>query len=181
MIKTLRTAAWLAVIAITAAYAGFWAQHHWQSSGRTVPDAPILAAEITLTGLDGQTRKLSDYRGKLVLVNFWATWCSPCVAEMPLLMEAQNTYGPRGLQVLGPALDDRASIEAFVQKLGIRYPVGVDYAQADAAMKQFANEQGALPYSVLISPDGEVIQTLLGGLNKEQLKQLLEPQLPISF
>lgn len=179
MIKTLRTAAWLAVIAVAAAYAGFWVQHHWQTSGRAVPDATILAAEITLTGLDGQTRKLSDYRGKLVLVNFWATWCSPCVAEMPLLMEAQNTYGARGLQVLGPALDDRASIEAFVKKLGISYPIGVDYAQADLAMKQLANDTGALPYSVLISPRGEVLQTFLGGLKKEQLKQLLEPHLPL--
>lgn len=176
--KKIRTAAWLAVIALAAAWGGHWAQQEW--AARQTEPASLVPA-VKLTDLAGKTHQLTDYRGKLVLLNFWASWCAPCVHELPLLVKAQADYGARGFQVLGPALDDQPSIEGMVAKFGISYPVMGDYNEVDAAMKALGNNQGALPYSLLISPEGKVLQVVLGGLKEVELKTWIEQHLPQGF
>lgn len=85
-----------------------------------LPDAP----DFELQTVDGKTARLRDYRGKAVLLNFWATWCVPCKDEMPWLIEFQKQYGPKGLVVLGIAMDDPpAPVRKFAQKMGVNYPV----------------------------------------------------------
>lgn len=173
--RTLRRAGWIAVISVAAIYLGYWTAQQLPSSGA---DVGTMAADFTLTDLDGKAQKLSDYRGKLVLVNFWASWCAPCIAELPLLVEAQTLYGPRGLQILGPAMDDVASAQPLAVKLGVNYPVMADFAHVDGAMRALGNEMGALPYSVLIDGDGRVIRSILGGLHREDLQKIAETHLP---
>ena len=84
-----------------------------------------LAPDFALASLDGKTLKLSDYRGKAVLLNFWATWCEPCKIEMPWFVDLQKKYGPQGLQVVGIAMDDASpkEIGEFAQKMNVNYPV----------------------------------------------------------
>src|SRR5207245_133630 len=83
------------------------------------------APEFTLQSLDGNTVRLADFRGKGVLLNFWATWCQPCKIEMPWFVELQKQYGPQGLQVVGVAMDDASpeDIGKFAKDLGVNYPV----------------------------------------------------------
>src|SRR5438309_10113238 len=83
------------------------------------------APEFTLQSLDGKTVHLADFRGKGVLLNFWATWCQPCKIEMPWFVELQKKYGPQGLQVVGIAMDDASEqdIAKFAQNMGVNYPV----------------------------------------------------------
>lgn len=171
--KLLRTIGWAAVLAVLAATAGFWAQRHL--SNNTLINTP--APEIVLNDLEGKPHHLADWRGKLLLVNFWASWCAPCLDEMPLLVAAQTQYAARGLQVIGPAMDEVESVQRIAARFGINYPVMADYAQVDAAMKLLGNEYGGLPFSVLISRDGRVLETLLGGLREDQLQRLLEANL----
>lgn len=164
-----------AAVSLLAGTVGFGVARHWlgDSSGLRGEPAPA----ITLTDLGGQTRTLAEWQGKLVLVNFWASWCAPCIDEIPLLVEAQARYGARGLQIVGPAFDEPGSIKPMVERFHINYPVSADLTQADTAARALGNSMGGLPYSVLISRDGRVLRTILGGLQRDELKKLLEEHL----
>jgi len=165
----------MAVVSAAAIYLGYWAAQQLPASGA---DVGTMAADFTLTDLSGKAQKLSDYRGKLVLVNFWASWCAPCIEELPLLVEAQKLYGPRGLQILGPAMDDAAAAQPLAARLGVNYPVMADFAQVDGVMRALGNEMGALPYSVLVDGEGKVLRSILGGLHREDLQKIAETHLP---
>jgi peroxiredoxin len=84
-----------------------------------------MAPDFDLKSLDGKTVRLSDFRGKAVLLNFWATWCQPCKIEMPWFVELQKQYGPQGLQVIGIAMDDASEqdIAKFAKDMGVNYPI----------------------------------------------------------
>src|SRR6476659_2967990 len=84
-----------------------------------------VAPDFTLQSLDDKTVHLSDFRGKAVLLNFWATWCQPCKIEMPWFEELQKQYGPQGLQIIGVAMDDasREDIAKFAKDVGVSYPI----------------------------------------------------------
>lgn len=173
--KALRQSGWVAVVTVLALAAGFGVER-WLNNGERTLDKPAPA--LVLNDLDGNPQALEQWRGKLLLVNFWAGWCAPCIDEIPLLVEAQSVYGPRGLQIIGPAMDDVDAVRALAAKLRINYPLMADFQQVDAALGTLGNEQGALPYSVLISADGRIVKTILGGLKKAELQALIEDHLP---
>ncbi len=127
-----------------------------------------------LPGLDGNTHHVSQWDGRVLLLNFWATWCAPCREEMPMLDELQDEYGERGFQVVGVALDNPGDVQAFTEKLGIGYPILVDNAAGDDLARRYGNTQGVLPYSVLIDRDGTIREYLYGVLEKESMERRLE-------
>lgn len=162
------------LLALTAGAAGFGAYRLYESA--TAADHPLLgqpAPDVVLAEQDGRALPLSNWRGRWVLVNFWASWCAPCMEELPLLVEAQRRYGAQGLQIVGPALDEREAVSAVSARLGITYPVMADFARADAAMQALGNTQGALPYSVLIDPAGRIQEIVLGALSADRLEKLI--------
>ena len=119
-----------------------------------------IAPDFELQSLEGQNIKLSSYRGKAVLLNFWATWCGPCKIEMPWFVELQKEYGPQGLQVVGVAMDDSSNeeIAKFVKQMGVDYPillgkesVGQDYGGV-----------GVLPTTFFIDRDGKIVAREFG-------------------
>jgi thiol-disulfide isomerase/thioredoxin len=148
----------------------------WQS--RQEADAAMLRPDLAFTDLDGAPRRLSDWDGKLVLLNFWATWCTPCLKEIPLLVEAQRQYGPRGLQVVGLAMDQPAPVEAWRKRLGMNYPIMVGEADILDAMDRLGDTLGAFPFSVLIAPDGRVLDRTSGDLTREEIRDWIEGKLP---
>lgn len=166
-----------AAVCVAAAATGFYVSLRWYAEPATADVLGEPAPAIELLDLDGQRLSLAKWRGKLVLVNFWASWCAPCMNEIPLLVDAQRRHGARGLQVFGPAMDDAASVRGVVARFAINYPVTADVAGADAAMQALGNVHGALPYSVLISRDGLVLTTVLGALSAEELERLVETYL----
>lgn len=171
--------AFLAVVALGVA-ATLLARHSYRpapagADGRAAPGT--LAADLRLPTLDGTERALSDWRGKLLLVNFWATWCTPCLHEIPMLVRFQQQYGDRGLQVIGPAVDDPDPVRTAVVPLRINYPVMIGDGAADG-MAALGDTLGALPYSVLISSDGEVLYRKHGEFSQEELQALVEKNLP---
>jgi peroxiredoxin len=126
------------------------------------------APDFSLLTLDGQTMKLSDFHGKAVLLNFWATWCEPCKVEMPWFVDLQKKYGPQGLQVLGVAMDDASpsDIAAFARKLGVNYPVLLGKEEVGA-------EYGGieyLPSSFYISRDGKVVDHIFGLVSRSEIE-----------
>ncbi|MES0873549.1 TlpA family protein disulfide reductase [Sinimarinibacterium thermocellulolyticum] len=142
--------------------------------------SPLIGrAAPPLVFVDTQQRehRLDALRGHWVLINFWASWCAPCMDELPLLVEAQARFAERGLRVLGPALDDADAVAAIVQRFRINYPVTADFAAADAAMQALGNTRGALPYTVLIDPQGRIAEVVLGGLSRDALETLITEHL----
>jgi thiol-disulfide isomerase/thioredoxin len=127
-----------------------------------------LAPDFALPSLEGRTLKLSDFRGKAVLLNFWATWCEPCKVEMPWFVELQNKYGPQGLQVLGVAMDDAGTkeIAEFARKMGVNYPIVIG---KDAVGDQY----GGIPYlpsSFYIGRDGKVVDRIFGLVSRSEIE-----------
>ncbi len=115
----------------------------WETS------AAPLAPDFELTTLDGNRVKLSDYRGKAVLLNFWATWCSPCKVEMPWFVDMQKHYGNDGLVILGVAMDDSDTpkIAQFASEMGVNYPVLLG---TDKVSEEYGNVCTCLPVSISI-------------------------------
>lgn len=162
------------VTALLAAGLGYWAAIALNNE-HAVGGA---ARSFTLPGIDGHAHRLEDWRGKLVLVNFWATWCPPCREEIPLLMRAQQEYGAHGLQVVGIAIDDREAVSTYSDSVGISYPVLLGSDIGFDLMQAYGNSSGVLPYSVLVSPEGRLIADRRGAYTENELIKLISGHLP---
>jgi thiol-disulfide isomerase/thioredoxin len=118
---------------------------------------------LRLPALDGATVELpAAYAGRPVLVNLWASWCGPCIEEMPELDRFAATQGANGTQVVGIALDDPAAVTDFLRRVPVRYPILLDEAGPRDAGVQLGNPKGVLPYTALISADGRLIKQKIG-------------------
>jgi len=124
------------------------------------PTAPGNAApEFTVTDIDGKKLALSDYKGKVVLLDFWATWCTPCRAEIPHFVEMQQKYGPQGFQVVGISMDDDAKpVKEFYRQFNMNYPVAVG---DDKLAQSFGGVLG-LPVNFIIDREGRIHAKYLG-------------------
>jgi peroxiredoxin len=117
------------------------------------------AADFTLTDIDSKKLSLADYRGKVVLLDFWATWCTPCREEIPHFVEMQQKLGPQGFQVIGISMDDEAKpVKAFFQQYRINYPLAVG---DDKLAQRYGGVLG-LPVNFLIDRDGRIVKKYLG-------------------
>lgn len=142
-------------------------RHNRPNSAGTLQGKP--APDFSLASLDGKaTLKLSDFHGKAVLLNFWATWCEPCKIEMPWFVELQKQYGPQGLQVLGVAMDDTdpKDISEFAHKMGVNYPIAV-------GKEAVGDQYGGIPYlpsTFYIDRDGKVVDRVYGLVSRSEIE-----------
>ena len=139
-------------------------------------DAGTLLA-VSLPDAHGNVQSLEQWRGKLVVVNFWATWCAPCREEMPMFVQAQAMHGAKGLQFVGIAVDDAAKARKFAEEIGVNYPTLVGGYGAMELSKTFGNTIMALPFTVIIGREGTILQTQLGPLKQSQLDSLVRNEL----
>lgn len=132
------------------------------------------APDFELKTLDGQQLKLSQLRGKAVLVNFWATWCPPCRVEMPWFEEFQKEYQGKGFTIVGVAMDDAApeEIAKFTQNMGITYPVVLG---TDAVSDTYGADY--LPTSVFIDRNGKIVQRVFGLVNRRDIEDDIQKAL----
>ena len=128
-----------------------------------------IVPAMMLATIDGAKIDVpAAWTGKPVLVNLWASWCAPCLKEMPDLQAYSGEQGANGMQVVGIALDDVASAQAMLQRLGITYSNLIDApGPADAGVR-LGNPAGVLPYSVLVSADGRVLKTKIGPFESQE-------------
>jgi thiol-disulfide isomerase/thioredoxin len=167
------------VVAIAAMLiGGQYLAHRGERSGTIAAGGPkpgTAAPDFALQSLDGKTVHLSDFRGKAVLLNFWATWCTPCRLEMPWFVELEKQYGPQGLQVVGVAMDDAGpdKIAKFAKDMGVNYPVLL-------GKESVGDEYGGLEYlptSFYLDRDGKVVQRVFGLRSRSDIEEWVKEAL----
>ena len=136
-----------------------------------VQETPQKAPEFELVTLAGDTLRFSDYRGKTVLVNFWATWCGPCIAEMPELISVHEELGPETFSVIGLSMDiaEKDQIQAFIDEMGVNYPIAVD----EGAVAEAFGGVYSLPTTFVVDKSGTIKQRTIGLFPVEAFKPQL--------
>ncbi len=165
-----------ALVVVAAALLGVFAA--CRSSGPHSP-APgsvhAVAADFSVQNIDGHPLALSNYGGKVVLLNFWATWCTPCRAEIPNFVQFQDSYGKEGFQIIGISMDDGPQpVREFYQQFKMNYPVGMG---TDKLAQSYGGILG-LPVTFLIGRDGRIAAKYVGavqiGAAEQEIKSLLQ-------
>ena len=134
--------------------------------------AELLAARYP--DMDGRVRRLLDWRGSVLLCNFWATWCAPCREEVPILVAARQQWASRGFEVVGIGIDSADKIREFSKTYRVNYPVLVADGSALELLRKLGNQAGGLPYSVILDRTGSITQRHLGPLKAADLSRVLE-------
>ena len=128
----------------------------------------------TLPDAEGRQQRIEQWRGKVVVVNFWATWCAPCREEMPLFVRVQSEMGARGLQFVGIAVDQVEKVKPFARELGLNYPILIGGYGAMELSRTLGNTVMALPFTVIIDRQGNIAYEQLGVVKPETLRRTLE-------
>jgi len=132
-----------------------------------------------LPDMQGVSRHIKTWDGKVLVVNFWATWCGPCLREIPAFVDLQKKYGDKGLQFVGVAFDDLEAIQGFTKtsKIQFNYPIliGEDDAMTIAAI--YGNTIGALPYTVIIDRKGKIVHGQIGEISRRSVEDIIKPLL----
>nr|CRH07838.1 putative Redoxin domain containing protein [Candidatus Magnetococcus massalia] len=140
--------------------------------------ASTVWKKTELVTLDDKSLKFNDFKGKIVLVNFWATWCPPCLAEIPDFVAAQRLYGDKGFQVIGINYMDRADkeyLQKFVKRMRINYPIVYDDKKKMRRLSLGMGGVFALPVSIMLDREGRIIRNHTGSVKLKQLERWLKP------
>jgi thiol-disulfide isomerase/thioredoxin len=116
---------------------------------------------------------VEQWRGKVIVVNFWATWCAPCREEIPMFVKLQEKYGSRGLQFVGIAIDQPAKVRPFASEFGMNFPVLIGGAEAIELTRTLGNKASVLPYTVILTRDGRIAATEMGAVKEERFESFL--------
>jgi len=173
------------VLVLGVALLAAWAGHEFGQRARTseVSTNPENEAAVsrllatTLTAPDGKSVPLANWQGKVLVVNFWATWCPPCREEMPEFSQAQDEYGANGVQFVGIAIDNAANVADFNKKSPVAYPLLLGAADLPELMAKLGNQQQVLPFTVIIDRTGKLRSSHLGRVTKDILSKQLAPLL----
>lgn len=180
--KNLKQNLLLATVILLAALSGYalqniqWAAEENQAqqlASNKAPSEILIRPEFAMTDIHGQLRDIKEWDGKVILLNFWATWCPPCLKEIPDFIELQNQFGEQGFQVIGVAVDNEKDVRRFADEMKMNYPVMAGEYEAIDLSRRYGNNIGGLPYSVIINRKGEISDTFMGELSKIEAEKLL--------
>lgn len=165
---------WSAAVAASAAAAGAgWAWWRTQPMAEET-DAIRAFWEQSFDTPTQETLAMASFKGKPLLLNFWATWCPPCIAELPLLNTFYRENVDKGWQVLGIAVDQPSAVRTFLGKLPLEFPVAMAGLQGTELSRSLGNLGGGLPFTVLFAADGRILLRKIGQVTPENLRQWLQ-------
>ncbi|MCP4995892.1 MAG: TlpA family protein disulfide reductase [Gammaproteobacteria bacterium] len=165
-----------AVLLLVAALGG-WQLFVSKSDSQTANDKTISLPPFTLLDLEGSPQASDQWQNKVLLVNFWATWCPPCQKEMPLLVDYQEKYAAQGLQVVAIAIDDPLMVQDFVDIYDINFPVLIGSLDAIKLANTLGNRFDSLPFTAIFDREGNRHYIQAGEITDETLKKALLPLL----
>lgn len=191
MMRTWWSRLGLGLVALGVAAGGFFLgarQSHWffpepgvnerrpdTSPPRIAPEALTQLWATTLNNVAGQPQALAQWQGQVLVLNFWATWCPPCIAEIPEFIKIQQENAGNGVQFVGIALDARDAVRDFAAQHQVNYPLLISDQHSVALAEGLGNRRAALPYTVLIDRQGTVRAVRFGALDGAELRGLLQP------
>lgn len=152
------------IVGAGAGVGGYFGWLAWSERG------PEPRPAFSLPDLDGQERHISEWDGQVVVLNFWGSWCPPCVNEMPMFMELQEQYGDQGLQFVGVAVDRQEEAQQFYDELSVNFPSMIGVHEANEVGAQYGNDMGTLPYTVIIDRDGFIVHRFAREVDRETLE-----------
>jgi len=142
-------------------------------------DASALFA-LSFKDTQDQPQAMAQWQGNILVVNFWATWCAPCIEEMPDLQQVQTEYVSRGVKVVGLAIDNEAAVKRFAVEMKLQFPLLLAGAAGSELIRQLGNPSGAMPFTLLIDQRGRIVQSKLGRLRAIELRAWLDEELKAS-
>ena len=165
-----------AVVAVAAFGAGLWFNGSRQT---TTPEASAAAAllALTLPDLQNKPQALSQWHGKVLVVNFWATWCEPCRKEIPVFVKMQEELAAKGLQFVGISIDNVEKTAEFARNFSINYPNLIGSFDTVEISRLAGNHRRVLPYTIILDRSGNIVATEQGGVTRDKLLNLVKPLL----
>ena len=167
----------ITLISLLALLAGVFSSH-WISKTGLASDPAIKAffANPWQTA-DGKSVKTEAWQGKVLVVNFWASWCPPCVEEMPTLDKLQQEFLKKNVLFVGIGIDSPSNIREFLEKTPVSYPIMIGGLQGSNLSKQMGNSQGALPYTIIINAKGKASYSKLGKISEDEIRNAIKSTL----
>lgn len=162
-----------ALVMMIAGAAGYGVQTWLHKDKIAKATLSIPGPDFSARDINDKIRNIKEWRGKVVLLNFWATWCGPCIKEIPELIQLQKTYGAHGLQVVGMAVDDKQAVSQFAAQHGMNYPILIGGSDAAELSKRYGNKLGVLPFSAFINREGVIKLITQGAIKPEKAKLFL--------
>lgn len=167
-----------AIIAALSLFAGIYAGQRAANPPSQPKEALAVAGiekffAITMLDSDGKPQAFAQWRGKTLVINFWAAWCPPCREEMPAFSRLQAKYAANGVQFVGIALDSTDAVSAFAAQHPVTYPLLIGGAEGTDLSRQLGNKRLALPYTLIFNPSGESRFARLGGISEQELDAFL--------
>lgn len=162
---------WMVGVAAGAVAAGAGVSWWRSQASRLSPAAEQLLWSSRFEQPDGAPLSLGDCKGRPLVMNFWATWCPPCIEEMPLLDAFYRQNSSKGWQIVGIAIDQPSSVRRFLAAQPVQYPIALGGVNGNHLGRQLGNESGSLPYTLVLDAQGRVIQRKLGRLDPQDLEK----------
>lgn len=163
----------LIIVAMISLGAGVTARSGWPLLEK--PAQPLPA--FNLSDLSGKQHSISEWRGKILIINFWATWCPPCKKEIPEFVALQKQYGDQGLQFIGVAIDDKKSVGDFLSSTPINFPVLIAEDEGIALAHKLGDISGTVPFTIVVNAEDQIIHQHPGNFSKEQILEIVAPLL----
>ena len=167
----------LIALSLVALSAGLFARQWLSAAANQSNQAAAASLAVSFPDLQTKSRSLEEWKGKVLVVNFWATWCGPCLEEMPEFVKLQNELNARGLQFVGVAIDDLSSVKEFLKATPVNYPILIGEENGVEVASKWGNHVQALPFTVVFDRSGKAIHRQTGPFKRESLLEVLQPLL----
>ena len=180
LLRTIRITAFALIFVLAGFYVSVWLRTESmpepasKHAGSQTTESVQTLPEFTLNDINGSPRSIDEFTGRPLLINFWATWCAPCLREMPMFESLWQERSAGGsLQIVGIAIDRPEDVVPYLEQTGVTYPILVGRSDAMEAADRFGPAYVGLPFTILISPDRQILYTHSGELHREQLENIL--------
>lgn len=161
-------------VAILTALAGIYLRH-----SLTAPSTEMVVAgaqlNTRLPDLNDQPQTLNQWQGKILIINFWATWCPPCLEEIPEFIALQKQYADKNVQFIGIAVDEKLAVLDFNAKMKVNYPLLIAGNGGTSLSRAWGNTIESVPFTAIVNPQGQIIYRQLGEVNREELLKVIQP------